>query len=333
MGCNPSKDDDEDAALQAQRENAPTENLLLLGISNSGKSTVNKQICHFFKSPVTKEEKLAAIHFIRKNALETLQTVIGWSRRQEIDLGEAADAARSLECTFSEDIGEEVAAVWANETIKGSFQKWEVNAKVVMTAPYFLDQASVVWSNEYLPTEDDLVRASISTCGISNRVVWTGESNIHLIDVGGLRGERGRWVSVFPNTDILVFTVDLSNYDQSLVEDKKKNAFSESVDVFKGLMRLPFFATCKCCVFMTKDDIFRKKVLEVDMSTHVKGYTGGLDYEAALTHIKELYTSHAKDRNIICKVMDATNNDDFKTVWQETIAELATRAGRKSAVR
>lgn len=43
---------------------------------------------------------------------------------------------------------------------------------------------------------------------------------LHLIDVGGQKSERRKWVHFFADVTSILFLVSLNGYDQCLIEDK-----------------------------------------------------------------------------------------------------------------
>lgn len=55
-----------------------------------------------------------------------------------------------------------------------------------------------------------------------------------MIDVGGQRSERRKWIHCFENVDCLIFVAALSGYDQCLVEDH--NAVCPDLFIFHTLI-------------------------------------------------------------------------------------------------
>ena len=73
---------------------------------------------------------------------------------------------------------------------------------------------------DYLPTDQDILRARLRTTGISETIFETGNFIYRMFDVGGQRSERKKWIHVFDNVQVVLFLVAISGYDHVLVEDR-----------------------------------------------------------------------------------------------------------------
>ena len=71
-----------------------------------------------------------------------------------------------------------------------------------------------------MPTEQDIVHSHTRTTGISETVFSLHNHDIVMVDVGGQKSERRKWVHCFENVTCVLFVASLSGYDQLLVEDK-----------------------------------------------------------------------------------------------------------------
>jgi hypothetical protein len=67
-----------------------------------------------------------------------------------------------------------------------------------------------------------------------------------IVDVGGQRSERRKWVNVFSDVNAILFVVSLSGYDECLLEDRDANQMRESMVVFSQLVGNPLFK--KTCI-------------------------------------------------------------------------------------
>lgn len=99
----------------------------------------------------------------------------------------------------------------------------------------YLDDLDRITAEGYVPTQQDVLRVRVPTTGINeypftiSRVVFrylgitiniAFPYNLHfrMVDVGGQRSERRKWIHCFENVTSVMFLVALSEYDQMLHE-------------------------------------------------------------------------------------------------------------------
>lgn len=88
-----------------------------------------------------------------------------------------------------------------------------------MDPSYFAD-IDRLFAKDFLPTDQDILRARLRTTGISETIFETGSLTYRMFDVGGQRSERKKWIHVFDNVQVVLFLVAISGYDHVLVEDR-----------------------------------------------------------------------------------------------------------------
>jgi hypothetical protein len=86
--------------------------------------------------------------------------------------------------------------------------------------PYFFAALDRVFAPGYVPTEQDIVHTRARTTGLTETAFDLRGHELVLVDVGGQRSERRKWIHCFQDVTSIVFLVNLSGYDQCLVEDK-----------------------------------------------------------------------------------------------------------------
>lgn len=84
----------------------------------------------------------------------------------------------------------------------------------------YLTDINRIFAKDYLPTDQDVLRARLRTTGISETIFETGNLTYKMFDVGGQRSERKKWIHVFDNVQVVLFLVAVSGFDHVLVEDK-----------------------------------------------------------------------------------------------------------------
>jgi guanine nucleotide-binding protein subunit alpha len=72
---------------------------------------------------------------------------------------------------------------------------------------------------DYLPSDKDMLYARSSTTGI-HETQFNLENHIYrMIDVGGQRSERKKWIQAFDDVRAVLFVAAINAYDQYLPED------------------------------------------------------------------------------------------------------------------
>ena len=71
-----------------------------------------------------------------------------------------------------------------------------------------------------MPHEQDIVHTRARTIGITETVFHLREHEMLMVDVGGQKSERRKWIHCFQDVTSILFLVSLSGYDQCLIEDK-----------------------------------------------------------------------------------------------------------------
>lgn len=100
----------------------------------------------------------------------------------------------------------------------------------------FFDRLDSIRASDYIPSEQDVLRCRVMTTSITEtRFTAPYESrNVHfnVLDVGGQRGERRKWITLFDKVTAVLFVQDISSFDQTLREDSQTNRLLESLKVF-----------------------------------------------------------------------------------------------------
>jgi len=84
----------------------------------------------------------------------------------------------------------------------------------------FFQDIDRLFQKDFLPTDQDILRTRLRTTGISETIFELGNLTYKMVDVGGQRSERKKWIHVFDNVQVVLFLVAISGYDHVLVEDR-----------------------------------------------------------------------------------------------------------------
>jgi GTPase SAR1 family protein len=100
------------------------------------------------------------------------------------------------------------------------------------------DNITRISAETFVPTEQDVLRSRAKTTGIIETDFTVDGTKFKMVDVGGQRSERKKWMHCFQDVTAVLFCVALSEYDLKLEEDGETNRMHESINLFN--VRLPF---------------------------------------------------------------------------------------------
>ena len=97
----------------------------------------------------------------------------------------------------------------------------EPNRFLLNSLMYFYTDLDRLFDEAYRPTQKDILHCRVRTTGITETTLQLDDQRTMLVvDVGGQKSERRKWIHCFQDVTAILFLVNLSGYEQCLVEDK-----------------------------------------------------------------------------------------------------------------
>lgn len=298
MGCGQSsdngggseKDRNRDKEIEAQlkkekKELQHTVKILVLGAGESGKSTLVKQmkIIHGdgYSEAELKDMGVSILENIRDslcnmtNAMDTLG--IEYENKETAELARLFNDEDASTIVEQEDFSQEMIAaskvIWADKGIQQVYTRRN-EYHLVDSCRYYLDDLNRIFSDGFSPSVDDALRVRVRTTGILETKFKYDDLIYKMIDVGGQRSERRKWLQCFDDVTAIIFVAALSGYDMILFEDANQNRLTESVEVFTTTFSNKVFAETNCILFLNKLDLFETKVQTSPISKYHDEYEG-----------------------------------------------------------
>uniref|UniRef100_A0A6Q2XGU7 Guanine nucleotide-binding protein G(Olf) subunit alpha n=1 Tax=Esox lucius TaxID=8010 RepID=A0A6Q2XGU7_ESOLU len=256
---------------EQKREYHQTLRLLLLGAGESGKSTIVKQMRILHVNGFNAEEKKQKVLDIRKNVKDAIVTVVSAMSTliPPVPIGNPANQSRIdyiksiaplSDFDYTEEFFEHAQQLWDDDGVKACFERSN-EYQLIDCAQYFLDKIESVRSNDYTPTDQDLLRCRVLTSGIFETRFQVDKVNFHMFDVGGQRDERRKWIQCFNDVTAIIFVAASSSYNMVIREDNSTNRLRESLDLFKSIWNNRFLRTISVILFLNKQDMLADKIL------------------------------------------------------------------------
>jgi GTPase SAR1 family protein len=283
MGCCGSKDE-RTAEIDRQIKAAAKEarnviKLLLLGAGESGKSTVLKQMKVMHESTYTAADLMTYRDVVLSNTLNSLHKILEAMDRENMpklkdeQLKVARDnflkidiknlSADQLVLTFGQ-VADDMKKLWEDAEVQVTFKRAN-EYQLDDSAGFFLNQIDELRKKDFCPTQDHVLRSRVKTTGINETIFnihQNGGGNLifKVVDVGGQRSERKKWINCFDDVTAIIFVVAVSAYDQVLEEDDTVNRITESLNLFDSICNDPAFKDAQIILFLNKTDILMKKL-------------------------------------------------------------------------
>ena len=335
-----------DKQIKQDAENTKKQvKLLLLGAGESGKSTIAKQMKILHKDGFSEEERENLKPVVYNNTVQSMQAIVKAMEALDISYknSECAERGKKILQAASQmensdlatDIGDSLKALWADSGIKECFarsREYQLND----SAGYFLDALDRLCDPSYIPTVQDVLQTRITTTGIIETTFTFKKENkpenkslfFTLIDVGGQRSERKKWIHCFENVTAIIFCVGMSAYDQVLVEDEEVNRMVESLTVFEQICNNQFFKKTSMILFLNKKDLFEKKITKSPLTICFPDYEGENEYEPACHFIRKQFEKQNKyshKKEIYTHFTCATDTTNVQFVFDAVFDVLLTK--------
>jgi len=196
------------------------------------------------------------------------------------------------------------------------------------SAKYYLQDIDRVAEPGYLPTQQDILRVRVPTTGIIEYPFDLEEIRFRMVDVGGQRSERRKWIHCFENVTSIIFLVALSEYDQILFESDNENRMEESKALFKTIITYPWFQHSSVILFLNKKDLLEEKIMYSHLVDYFPEYDGPQrDAIHAREHILRMFVDLNPDTEkiIYSHFTCATDTENIRFVFaavKDTILQL-----------
>ncbi|KAJ6506051.1 heterotrimeric G-protein alpha subunit, GPA3-like protein [Mycena vulgaris] len=197
------------------------------------------------------------------------------------------------------------------------------------SAFYFFASIHRIAAPTYVPSEEDILRARVRSTAINETWLSMGNLSIRIIDVGGLRSERKKWIHCFECVTSIIFCTALSDYDQVLLEERRVNRMRESLYLFESVINSRWFLRTSVILFLNQIDVFKRKLQKIPLERYFPEYAGGNDLQKAAKFILWKFMQENRARlTVYPHVTQATNMKNIRLVFaavKETILQNALK--------
>jgi len=303
--------------------------LLLLGTGDSGKSTIAKQFRILYLNGYSDFERANFIPAIHSNLLYAIKELIKGVLKfgYEVDNTLKGSAAILLKVSttacMTKEIGDQIKYLWNDPAIRDALKRRN-ELQLVEQVEYLMDKIDYYADPSYIPTIEDILRVRVRTTGIMELKFQIENLIYRVMDMGGQRSERRKWMHFFEGTNAIIYVGALNEYNLNLREDEKVNRMQESLQLFNETANNAYFETTPIILFLNKSDLFREKIKTISIRVCFPEYTGTDEYEESWRFICQQYFNNSSNRSRIIypHVICATDTDTVKRIFDDVRSSL-----------
>jgi len=302
--------------------------LLLLGAGESGKSTVAKQMKIIHMNGFSESERKEYIAAIHVNIWESCQNLakackeikgLGIKNSSNKNFAESS-LTKPFSGTIPTNQREAIKSFWNDEGVQEAYARrneFQLND----SCAYYLGDIDRILTEDFVPTEQDVLRSRIQTTGIIETSFDIQGKKFTIVDVGGQRSERKKWMHCFEDVTGVLFCVGISAFDQTLYEDNATNRLHEALKLFHEICKSKWFTNTVIILFLNKEDIFRQKLAAgKSIKVAFDDYNGPNDFESSTKFLEKKFMSvedpmTGKMKEIYTHITCATNTENVKVVF------------------
>uniref|UniRef100_A0A6B2L9L6 Uncharacterized protein n=1 Tax=Arcella intermedia TaxID=1963864 RepID=A0A6B2L9L6_9EUKA len=287
------------------------------------------------KEGFTEEKLLANVPILRNNTLDSMKILITACRNWNIDIGDKLQAMADevmAATQLTEDIAKNIEPIWSSPPVQKAYEqrnRIQLPGGASVTAYYF-EHALRFASEDFLPTPEDVLRAKQKTTGVLETTFEFGGTDFIMVDVGGQRSERKKWLTCFADVSAVIYLVALNEYDMLMEEDDKTNRMEESLKLFQKLSGSQWLKDIPFILFLNKSDLFREKIQTRPLSQCFEDFEefakGDTSFEMSCEYIKSQYARVFNGARLYTFITNALDTSNCHKVFLAVRDSVLTKA-------
>lgn len=317
--------------------------VLLVGLNEPEMFSIVKQMKIVYQGAYSREELLDFRLSIWRYLLDTSRRIVQDLR----DLGlEPATHANKANCErilnhrndldqpeffFQSGFADAVQELWADDIIPVLFDT-PTYFPFADNAAYFFPDARRVTSKEYIPSNNDILRAPVPVhTGITETVFPMGQLSIRLCLVTSEISKRKKWTHFFECATCIVFCASLLDYNRR--GEPGESLLIESIVLLESVTNSRYFSRTSIILFLTGIDELKVKLPKVPLESYFPEYTGGVDIDKAAAYILSRFMQVNRARlNVHSHLINVFDTSNLRLIFASTKEAILHKALNESGI-
>ncbi|KAJ3325463.1 hypothetical protein HDV06_004322 [Boothiomyces sp. JEL0866] len=301
-----------------------TPKMLILGSSDSGKSTLLKQLKILHGSGFEDSQRKDYSLQIRRNIITVLAVLLSKLTDEQLQKYYSLSIfVKNSDGTFPDDI-QALIVEFAKEKFTVEISE-SLPADIIPDNTFHFFSDTRFFKDDYLPTNEDILNLRTVTQSVTMETFVIQKDKgtfLHVFDVSGLINHRKQWVQYFDSVNLILFIVSLSSYDQTLAEDPTKNRMIDAIVLFEQMIDHPLLKKQAFVIFFNKKDVYEKKVKKVNIIDYFPEYHGKpQSVSQGIKFFHSKFLANVKERKVTSHITCCTDTNLMKTIVAAVVKE------------
>jgi GTPase SAR1 family protein len=321
--------------LQDRMQDLYTFKILILGAGESGKSTVVKQLKLVHSAKIPQTQLVEDGNNLHQNIIDCFGAIsqaakrFGMEFKNEDDDKTVSALSRYTGPRISPELGAALKHLHSNEAFQTVYAR-RAEFWVLDAFSYYMHHIDRMLEPDFLPSEEDSLMARVRTTGLvvshlESKVVKVNPDDpafikFTIVDVGGQRNERKKWIHCFDDVKAVLFVASLAGYNQVMYEDNAMNRMTEDLALFEEMTKKDIFANIPFFLFLNKKDLFEVMIRDTPLSAHFPEFKESKENNVHenITFIeKEFRKRLPPKKDILVQAVTSVWKRDIKSAFEE----------------
>jgi len=233
-------------------------------------------------------EMTSFIDVLLTRTIYSINAIISATKMLNIETDDSIEETLGMLSTqkkLTEELVPHVKKVWEDPGIQTAFRRRN-EFQLDSNAPYYFENMDRFIQPGFQPTLTDILQVRQKTSGIMDTNFNAGGLEFNLVDVGGQRSERRKWLHCFDQVSAVIYFISLEEYNMNLSEDYRVNRLQEALDLFEEITSSEHFTKTHFFVLFNKEDLFKCKIQVQPISQYFDEFIGDDTYDNSLKFIQ-----------------------------------------------
>lgn len=307
--------------------------ILMIGTSETGKSTFCKQLRHIYGPKYDSSQKEIFKAQIKSNIINDMKLILE-TIITRYDFAKIVDSFSKILRKMDKQnnkLNAKVACliddIYDDPLFQVTLEELSLTT-LGQYSGYFIRNNHKFVKSDYKPTTKEILYHRVNTQGVMSHVIRVNDKfNIEFVDIGGKKSQRQEWYKYYKSADFIIYFASLSSFEDISVREKIDSDVSDSLSLFSCLS-FNELELVPALLLLTKKDLFEEKfVPNIELFKRCfPGYpSSDRSIDTAVAHVKQTYIRTLDKNTIDSKSINLLESKHFDLLLRSFLSDICVK--------